>query len=496
MFPRQAAVIASRAELPGTALPLHAGPQTCVVVPPRHSGRVRDLGELVAGTWSREVRPLIEEALRCYNAGAYRAAIVACWTAVCADVMEKALYLDEEGTGSAKELAGLIRQARQADLSTGGVKAAQRIEDSLLGSAETLELVDSIGRRQLERLREDRNLCAHPSLAPVGGYFQPTSEEARQHLATVVDVLLGHPPVQGRPALERLLNYLVSSGFSGNPTLLVDTFLGSTQSSTRRHIADLVAKHALLELDAPPDVPVTADELAGRAATCARAFAAVDRELILSALKKATERLPPEDGPRLLRALGRLGDHEVFWASIDDRLRNAMAAALDAATETDLPDGVLGLASSPLARAYLPSLPERFAASSARQKATAMGAHPSPEFAPYVAGLLRDAGSYRGAEQLCANGVLPMGRYLSQEHLEEVLDAWLGNDQCLQAGAMTDNACVLFNATRHLLPGSLPAWQHFLDATWERFGERKFDYYTYPDLRQLVAAENNKAATQ
>lgn len=491
MFATRCGVPGSRYIGEGVPVPtaMGRGKQTSCLGSVRHSGGMRDLGELVTSTWSRDVRPLIEEALRCYNAGAYRAAIVTCWTSVCADVMEKALYLDEEGTGSAKELASMIRQTRLAGLSTGGIKAAQKIEDSLLGSAETLELIDSIGRRQLERLRADRNLCAHPSLAPVGGYAQPTAEEAHQHLSTAVDVLLGHPPVQGRAALERLLNYLVSSSFSGNPTLLVDTFLGSTQSATRRHIADLAAKHALLELDVPADVPVTAGELASRAAICVRAFATADRELVVSSLKKAAERLPREDGPRLLRALGRLGDQEVFWACTDDHLGNAIVAALDAATGTDVPDSVVGLVASPLARHHLPSLPALFAASSAQQKAAAIGTHPSPEFAPYVGGLLREAGSFRMAEELCANGVLPMGRYLSQEHLEDVLDAWLTNDQCLQASAMPNNACVLFNATRRLLPGALAVWQKFLDTTWERFGNARSDYYTCPDLRRLVAGE-------
>lgn len=123
-----------------------------------------------------------------------------------------------------------------------------------------------------------------------------------------MDILLGHPPRQGRYAFDRLRNYLVSSGFSANPKFLIDTFLGSTQSATRWHIVDLVSKHAVLEIDTGVDMLVTAEELANRSPIRIRAFATADRQLVLSALAKAMGRVQAEDGGKLLRALGRLGD--------------------------------------------------------------------------------------------------------------------------------------------------------------------------------------------
>lgn len=158
-------------------------------------------------------------------------------------------------------------------------------------------------------------------------------------------------------------------------------------------------------------------------------------------------------------------------------------------TVDDIPNAVVGLAASPLACEHLPSLKKQFAAASPLQRAAAIGAHPSARFAPYAGGLLRDAGSFRAAEQLCATGVLPIGQYLNQKQLEELLDAWETNDQCLFAPAMPKNAGLLFEATRHLLPTSLPAWQKFVGAAQEPSDERRAAYYSYPDLRRLVEAE-------
>ncbi|GAA2419678.1 hypothetical protein GCM10010404_92690 [Nonomuraea africana] len=63
-----------------------------------------DLESLVAQVWSPEVRPLAEEAWRCYNAGAIRASIAATWTAVTADIITKLVNLADNGDSKAGPL--------------------------------------------------------------------------------------------------------------------------------------------------------------------------------------------------------------------------------------------------------------------------------------------------------------------------------------------------------------------------------------------------------
>jgi hypothetical protein len=73
---------------------------------------MRDLETLVEATWNRDVRPFVDDALRCYNAGAFRSSIVASWTAVCADVFEKVILLSEDGDPQAERTAKKITKAR------------------------------------------------------------------------------------------------------------------------------------------------------------------------------------------------------------------------------------------------------------------------------------------------------------------------------------------------------------------------------------------------
>jgi hypothetical protein len=54
----------------------------------------------------------------------------------------------------------------------------QSIESTLLDKAAEFELIDSIGMRELERIREDRHLCVHPSLRALGDVYEPRPEVA------------------------------------------------------------------------------------------------------------------------------------------------------------------------------------------------------------------------------------------------------------------------------------------------------------------------------
>ncbi|GAA3216947.1 hypothetical protein ACFO1B_15735 [Dactylosporangium siamense] len=161
-----------------------------------------DLERQVSRVWSADVRRLIDEATRCYNAGAIRASIVATWTAVIADIIDKVIELADGGDADAQRFRATVENARDLGITTAGVQAMQKIEDGLLALAQRFELVDSVAARELERIREDRNLCVHPPLRRHGETYDPRPEVARAHLAVALTTLLVHPPTQGRRVVE------------------------------------------------------------------------------------------------------------------------------------------------------------------------------------------------------------------------------------------------------------------------------------------------------
>lgn len=174
---------------------------------------LEDLDELTLRYRNDKARLYIGEAVASYRSGAFRSSIVACWIAVCFDVIEKLRELALAGDKEAEKHVQDIDLTR----SDGNITRALKFERELLDVAkDKFELISPIEFIDLERLQEDRNRCAHPSLTADDQAYAPAAELARLHLHSVVTHLLQHPPAQGKYALNRLLRDVESEYFPTN----------------------------------------------------------------------------------------------------------------------------------------------------------------------------------------------------------------------------------------------------------------------------------------
>lgn len=450
-----------------------------------------DLESDVAQVWSSDVRPLVHEAWRSYNAGAIRAAIASTWTAVTADLIDKITRLADSGDADAKAFRADVDAAQRHGIKPEGVRAMQKIEDKLLTVAEEFELIDSIGSRELGRIREDRNLCVHPSLRHLGEVYEPRPEVARSHLAVALSTVLIHPPTQGRRVLAEFTAYVCDPIFSPSPAHIQATFFDRVRSATRRNIVEVAAKHALCELQPPATIPIAPNVLADRMAEALKAFALRDRELVRTTLAGLNPRFQPLDSGIQLRALIRFGDQDFFWDIVDqpllDRLNRLINTPLPVgeydALSTELAT-LLALVRDERARTRLPNLEQRFTTLAYRHQMEVAAVRPDPYFVPTVIGHIATAPGWRTAEQVGQLLVVPHGQYFSEEDLRAVLTAWCDNDQCRRASGMPNLATELFAATGHLGPSRHAIWQEFL--TRVRQLEPEGSYYRYNDVEAAL----------
>jgi hypothetical protein len=169
-----------------------------------------DLDELILKCRDDRAKAYIAEAVASYRSGAFRSAIVGAWISVCFDVIEKLRDLALSGDKEAEKHVEELEKTRNS----GDIAKALKFERELLELArDKFELISHIEFIDLERLQEDRNRCAHPSLISEDQVFAPSAELARVHLHSAVSHLLQHPPVQGRYALERLVKEIDSEYF-------------------------------------------------------------------------------------------------------------------------------------------------------------------------------------------------------------------------------------------------------------------------------------------
>jgi hypothetical protein len=138
-----------------------------------------DLDELVLRCRDERARSYIAEAVGCYRASAYRSAIVATWIAVCYDIIDKLRELSLAGDKAAEEVLEMLDAARRAN----DLPRTLKLERELIDLArDRFELISHLEHVDLERLREDRNRCAHPSLISDEVKFSASAELARTHI--------------------------------------------------------------------------------------------------------------------------------------------------------------------------------------------------------------------------------------------------------------------------------------------------------------------------
>ncbi|MDQ4032122.1 MAG: hypothetical protein M3332_07605 [Actinomycetota bacterium] len=415
------------------------------------------------------------------------------------DIIEKVGRLAEDGDPAAHGVAEKVRRVRESKMDVSSLKVIQEVERSILDVARQLELIDSIGHRDLERLREDRHLCAHPSLRPLGEFYEPRIETARAHISAALSLLLIHPPSQGQRAVERFLQHVTDSSFSGAASYLSHTFFDSVREAARRRIVNVSIKHAALELDGASPT-LTASEIADRMGLCVAVFAESDRTLVRDEMRKTRERLTACSGDVQKRATARLGSLDVFWDALEAPFReqiNSMIGAIVlpnryhyerlATDDTRL----LALVGSDVARSNAGELERVFEKQDVIDRATIIGSCPSPYFASHIAGLLRDARGWRSAEFITQTAVLPCARFLDMQQLCLSLSAWAENDQCRTAGGMLSLIDELFVLTKHLRAIDETAWRNFLQAV-QRL-EVVGSPYRYEELEQRVNAEYSKS---
>lgn len=189
-----------------------------------------DLDELVLKCRDQKAKSYIREAVACYKAGAFRSAIVSTWIAVSFDILDKLKELSLAGDKEAERQIESFDKARRIGDVANSLKFEREI---LVVCRDKLELMSHVEFIDLNRLQEDRNRCAHPSMASDGEVFNPSAELARMHIRSAVEHLLQYPPAQGKYALDSLTSEVESEYFPTDVKKAVVAFESSPLNKAR-----------------------------------------------------------------------------------------------------------------------------------------------------------------------------------------------------------------------------------------------------------------------
>jgi hypothetical protein len=390
-----------------------------------------------------------------YKASALRSCIIATWLSVVFDVLHKLRELELSGDKQAKaklEEFEAIRGGGESKL-----KEALEFERAILTSAEVeFELLTPVERQDLDRLQEDRNRCAHPSMQSKEEPYQPSAELARTHLRNAVEYLLSREPVQGKAAFDRLVSEIKSRYF---PTVVAEARQHFDAGPLRRARKPLVRalvigiSKSLLRDSNPPDER-------------ARQLAAIGA--ILEMHRPAAEEVVTHDLPPIMAGVAA----EDLWKLI--AFCGAIPLAWDSggsatqATCTRYLETVDDQAARPKAVAAafrIPSLrekaKERLNQLTTSELGDAIAEQPVKEFVALAISKFGEAGGFRQTESLMERLIVPLTPILEAADISEIVTHATNNGQIWDASGVPEMLLKLLNGTARHHAASAAAWQKF-----------------------------------
>jgi hypothetical protein len=350
-----------------------------------------DIDGLIAGI-DDPSRGLAEEAARCLRAGAYRACIVATWSAVVFDVIAKVEALDALGDPRVKAVQQRIGQVFATSNVPARIQLLSAFESDVPGICENdLQIVSDAEAHILERIKEERNFCAHPSFNVDREVYRPSYEQALAHLTSALTLVLARQPLEGGPAVDRACNLISSLSFPEN-VINAERVLRDPYHFGR--VGDIAARNVILKLFKGLVSGATELEPAKRRVRVGLlALCNVRPGTFATAQDNLEAFISRTDDAGLLRFIGLCGAAPIFTriagGALVDRIR-ALAVLLEGQDFNDL-DLLPGLMSIP---ALQESVIARLQALSPTQTASALAGSADPLLADLVVKTLVESSSW------------------------------------------------------------------------------------------------------
>ncbi|PWE78697.1 hypothetical protein XF30_20050 [Bradyrhizobium sp. SUTN9-2] len=387
------------------------------------------------------------DAVKAYKAGALRGALTSAWVALVYDLIAKYRELSALGDAAATTFLRSWDNATAA----GDIAKLLQLEAGILEDATAnTQVVNRIARTHLERLREDRHLCAHPAFSAEAELFEPTPELVRLHLVNAVELVLSQEPLQGKAIFELYDVDVQSPGFPTAYERILDyveqRYLARVRAQNVRNFGTVLAK-SLLKGVPPQWEPLHRKVIPSLVAVRERAAHAWPD--ISLAIIRLIDSLEPANRARAIAFIAAFPD---FWPQLQEPTRTALQATTENADPTTLIDyRVLAGVTMPQFR---PALLALFARLNREHLASAIAFHPLADLWPHALEQYRSSSSWRGSEANFNDLIAPFAGRLSSQQLDHLLDAIIENGQNWDAA---DTDTLMLGVLRNALLADRPS---------------------------------------
>ena len=400
-----------------------------------------DLEELVLKCRNKNAKELIAEAVTCYKAGAYRSAIVSAWNAVAYDFVAKLRELELTGDANAREKLALFERHIRANNYKGLLEYERQV---LSWARDEFQFITHQEFEDLDRLRNDRHRCAHPSMLDAVEVFTPPAELARLHIRSAVIHMLQHPPVQGKAALDLIWQKVSSPYFPDETQAAKVQLTGSPLRRARPSLVRSVVTTLLKSLINPDRSPLQIAPLAAALDATTELYPALSLGVIEAEINRLIDACTDSGLNRVVAVLAKMPSLLTYTNSaVTNRLKHYVekydgdVQFEDGSHGTD-PDEIGDLLASAL---RIPSLRDE-ALKRAQEipdaiLQRALEYDPNPDLVKVFIERFREVESYSGADRLVDNGQLArIAPYVSAEQLASLILSFVHNSQLNGSGTV------------------------------------------------------------
>lgn len=405
-----------------------------------------DLDILLTRIRHPQSRTYFLDAVKAYKAGALRGALTSAWVALVYDLIAK--YRELSAIGDAAATAFLLSWDNAT--TSGDIPKLLVLEAGILEDATAnTQVVNRIARSHLDRLREDRHLCAHPAFSAEAELFEPSPELVRLHLVNAVDLVLSQEPLQGKAIFDLYDVDVQSQGFPSTHGLILDyveqRYLARVRTQNVRNFGSVLAKSLLKGVPAqwdPFNRKITSSLVAIRE-RAAHSWADISLAIV-----RLLDDLDPANRPRAIAFVAAFPD---FWSQLQKSTQTALQETVrnaDAKSEIDY--RILAGVKLLQFRDALATLIEGF---SRKQLVEAIAFQPLTDLWPKAIKEYQDSGGWRTSEENFKTLISPYAGRLDREQLGQVCEAVTANGQNWGAAETDTLLLALFrNAMRSDLP--------------------------------------------
>jgi len=421
-----------------------------------------NLDEMLQQVRNNHSKNYLNEAIASYRTGAYRASLITTWIAVCVDIIEKIRELSLAEDPVAKQI-----EQRLDNIVPNDPASMLAFERDLLDLAcDELQLISTIEKSHLERLKNDRNVCAHPTFSEDGNQFSPQAELSLSYIVQAANYLLVHPPVKGKVVIQRLFELINEPSFPVDEekafTLLSsENNLGRVRESSVRNLSVILLKRVFRDETRLPIKLLY--QITASLGAISRLYPKIYQNVIES---KLGPMLSEATDGQLKRVFPFLISRNDVWNKIDGADKVRIDGLIDSMSVDDLVKFRLSRLAeiNIVIREKLIYIADNLGS---HDKSELMSGLPTIILKRQAIELFSDSKSFDSAEYRGVNIILPLSGKLDEDDLQSIFSGSIENkgshgiNQILNAGSIGYFFSQLYTETKSAQINHERIWKEF-----------------------------------